>query len=260
LTKIYYFSGTGNTLWSARKLAELLGGDCTLHNIGAEAYADTLVIEAGAVVLLFPSYAYGAPAVVRRFVKRAVFNTPYVAVFVTFGSSPGGTLGGIRRLLKRKYAGASFWGRIPSVENYIPIFGPQKPETIDKRLVLQRDATEEAARLVAARAVNRVCTFRPLSSFVSLLFSLAVPLFYTRYRLSGDCSGCGLCEKLCPVSAIVMRDGRPRFSGRCEHCLGCLNWCPRSAIHFGRLGPGTPRYHHPEIGPADMARSAPLSP
>jgi ferredoxin len=257
LTKIYYFSGTGNTLWSAKKMAEIIGGArspgaCTLHNIGVEAYRDNTIIEAGAVVLLFPSYAYGAPAIVRRFVKRAVFNTPYIASFVTFGTSPGGTLAEVNRILTRKYKGASFWGRIPSVENYIAIFGPPKPKTTEKRLALQRDATEEAARGVIAARTNRINTFRPLSSFISLLFSLGVKLFYKYYRLSAGCNGCGICARVCPVSAVAMRNGRPVFSGKCEHCQGCLNWCPKAAIQFARLKPGVPRYHHPEIRLDDM--------
>jgi MinD superfamily P-loop ATPase len=86
------------------------------------------------------------------------------------------------------------------------------------------------------------------------LFSLGVKVFYKRYRLSAGCTGCGICEKLCPVSAIVMRDKRPVFSRKCEHCQGCLSWCPEGAIHFGRLKAGTPRYHHPEISLADMRR------
>ena len=254
LTKICYFSGTGNTLWSAKEIALQTGGEHELINIGVEAGKDEIVLEADAVVLLFPAYAYGAPLVVHDFVKRAVFKTPYIAVFVTFGTSPGGALAEICRILKRKKTGASYFGRIPSVENYIAIFGPQKAETIKKRLLLQSKATEEAGRCVIDRRTNHINTFCPFSTFVSMLFSLGVKIFYRWYRLSTECNGCGVCEKICPVSAIVMRNGKPEFSGKCEHCQGCLNWCPQKAIHFGRLKPGIPRYHHPEVNISGMSR------
>ena len=257
MIRIFYFSGTGNTLWSARKIAETIGGDCELHNTGTEAYLETITIEADAVVLLFPSYAYGAPVIVRRFVKKAVFKTPYIACFVTFGTTPGGALAEIARILRPKYRGGCYYGRIPAVENYTAIFGPPKANITGRRLALQREATRAAARAVMARQTNRVQTFRPLSSFVSLLFSLGVKIFYRYYRVAPDCDGCGICEKLCPVAAIVIQNKRPVFSGKCEHCQGCLAWCPRQAVQFWRLVSGVPRYHHPEITQADMARRFP---
>ena len=254
MTKICYFSGTGNTLWSAEKIAGQIGDKYELINIGIEAQKDAIILEADAVVLLFPAYAYGAPLVVHKFVQRAVFKTPYAAVFVTFGTSPGGALAEIGRILKRKKINAVYFGRIPAVENYIAIFGPPKAGTTEKRLQLQEKATAEAVYCIQERRANRINTFRPFSAFIALLFSLGVKVFYRWYKVSADCNGCGICEKVCPVSAITMKNGRPEFSAKCEHCQGCLNWCPRRAIHFGRLKSGTPRYHHPEISAADISR------
>jgi len=254
LVKIYYFSGTGNTFWSAEKIAEKIGGGYELLNIGVEAQKKEIVLEADAIVFLFPAYAYGAPVLVRRFIKRAVLKTSHIAVFVTFGTSPGGALAEIARILNRKNAAKAYYGRIPAVENYIAIFGPQKEKTIKKRLEMQRIATEEAARAVTQRLSNRINTFRPLSAFVALLFSLGVRVFYRWYKVSDDCNACGVCEKLCPVAAITMRNDKPAFSKKCEHCQGCLNWCPKNAILFGRINSTTPRYHHPEVDLEKISR------
>jgi len=254
LTKIYYFSGTGNTLWSAKRIAQIIGDGCELCNIGIEAQKSEIIIEAEAVILLFPSYAYGLPLIVRDFAKRAVFKTPYIAAFVTYGSSPGGSLAKISRILKKKNAGAFFFGRIPAVENYAAIFGAPTAQTVEKRTAMQREATEAAARCVIERRTNRVNTFRPFSSLVSLLFSLGVKIFYRHFRVSDNCNGCGICEKICPVAAIVIQNGCPVFSKICEHCQGCLSVCPRRAIHFGRIGPDTPCYRHPEISINDLFR------
>ena len=254
MTKIYYFSGTGNSLWSAKKIADIIGGGCELLDIGIEAQKDELIVEADAVVLVFPSYAYGLPLIVHRFAKNAVFKTPYAAAFVTYGSNPGGTLGALRRILKKKKINASFYGGIPAVENYLAMFGPPKAKTQERRLAVQKEATEKAARNVIERRENRVNTFRPLSAFVSLLFSLGVKIFYKHYRLSKDCNGCGICEKICPVSAIAMKDGQPLFSKKCEHCQGCVNMCPLRAIQFGRVKFGAPGYRHPEININELTR------
>ena len=254
VVKLYYFSGTGNTLWSAQTIAKEIGGDCQLINIGIEAQKKEIVLEADAIVFLFPAYAYGAPVVVRNFVKRAVLKTSHISLFVTFGTSPGGALAELGRILKRKNAAQIFYGRIPSVENYIAIFGPQKPELIQKRLEMQRAATAEAARAVSQRLSNRINTFRPFSAFISLLFSLGVRIFYKWYKVTDDCDACGFCEKLCPVSAITIQNQKPVFSKKCEHCQGCLNWCPKNAILFGRIDSLTPRYHHPDIDTDKISR------
>jgi ferredoxin len=247
LTKIYYFSGTGNSLWSAQKIAEIIGGPCELYNIGVVAQENEVIVEADAVILVFPSYAYGLPLIVSRFAKSAVFNTPYVAALVTYGTSPGGTLAALGRILKKKKIAASFFGRIPAVENYLAIFGPQKTQIVERRLAMQEEATEEAARCVIERRENRVCKFRPFSLLIYSLFYIAVQFFYKWYRLGAECNGCGLCKKMCPVSAIIMQDKRPVFTKRCEHCQGCLNICPLRAIHFGRVTKKTPGYYHPWV-------------
>ena len=258
MTKIYYFSGTGNSLWSARKIAESIDGECALINIGSEVWKGETAVEADAVVLLFPSYAFGLPLAVRRFAMNAVFKTPYLAAFVTFGSTLGGTLASLSRILKRKNIDRVYFGRIPAVENYIAIFGSPKEKTKRRRLEMQTEATGEAARCVAERRVNRINVFRPFSAFIWLLFSIALKFFYKWYRVSDDCNACGVCEKLCPVSAVSIRDVsgklRPVFSAKCEHCQGCLNWCPKKAIHFGLLNAGVARYHHPEVSLKDIVR------
>jgi ferredoxin len=253
MTKVCYFSGTGNSLWSARKIAQGIKEDCEFINIGAEAQRDEIPIEADAIILVFPSYAYGLPIIVSAFLKKAVFKTPYIASFVTYGTSPGGTLASASRILKRKFKGGVFFGRIPAVENYIAIFGPPKEKPTKKRLAMQRETTDQAIRAVIERRTNKINTIRPISAFISSLFSLGAKVFYKTYKVTDGCNGCGICERVCPVSCVTMVNNRPVFSGKCEHCNGCLNWCPQKAIHFGRLKSDTDRYHHPEISASDMA-------
>jgi len=258
LIAICYFSGTGNTLWSAKKIAEMIKDAGEPVNIGIAARKGN-VIEADAVVLLFPSYAYGLPLIVRRFAQNAVFKTPYIAAFVTFGSSPGGTLAALSRILKRKNTGGLYFGRIPAVENYIAIFGPPKETTMRWRLAMQRQATEEAARCIIERRGNTVNTFRPFSVFIAWLFSIGVKIFYKYYRVSDICNGCGICKNICPVAAIEMKEKRPVFSGKCEHCSACIDICPLRAIQFGRSKFNTQGYCHPQINIKELGRKRYLS-
>jgi ferredoxin len=270
MTKIYYFSGTGNTLWSARRLAELLthpeppavdapdtavapSQACEIFNIAAETRRTSITIEADAVIVLFPAYAYQTPSMVRKFLLKAKIRAPYIAALATFGSDPGGALADARRILTRKKPPLSCAGGIPCVENYITIFGVPSPETKEKRLAMQRTATENMARMIGERKIKRVVlTFRPFSALVSSLFRAAKRLFVKGYKVADQCNGCGLCARICPAGAIVIIENKPAFSTACEHCQACLNWCPMRAIRYVRITPDSERYHHPDVKAADM--------
>ncbi|MCL2265733.1 MAG: EFR1 family ferrodoxin [Treponema sp.] len=257
MTKIYYFSGTGNSLWSARKIAQIINDfypeqNCALYNIGKEAEKEEIIIEAETVVFIFPSFAYGPPAIVSRFVKKAEFKTDYLAAFTTYGSSPLGTMGIFRRYLKKKKIDKMFFGNIPAVENYLAMFGTPKAKTIERWTEMQKKATEKAAHSIIGKKENKICTFTPFSSFVSWLFSFGLKIFYKYYRLSSVCCGCAVCANICPVSAIEMKNGHPVFTSKCEHCQGCVNICPLRAIQFARVKFGTPGYCHPDIQIKDL--------
>jgi ferredoxin len=267
MTRIYYFSGTGNTLWSARKIAGYLEGHANpssavepvpveMFNIGRLMRLPPVPVEADRVIFMFPSYAYQMPLMVGRFLIRSEIRSPYIAALVTYGSDPGGTLAEAHHILKRKNLSLSFAGRIPCVENYIPIFGPPGERAKKKRLLLQEGATEKAARAIGEGKTNSPWKIRPFSVFISSLFRLGLRkgIFAKAFKLGAECNGCGLCGKICPAGAITMENGKPVFSAACEQCQACLNWCPRRGISFLRLKPGTERYHHPGIRVEEMGK------
>ncbi len=232
----------------------IIGEPCELHNISIEAEKDEIIIEAQAVIIVYPSYAYGLPLIVRRFVEAAVFKTQYLAAFVTYGSDPGGSQAELYRLLKKKKISSLYFGEIPAMENYIPFFGPPKEEQIAKRAAMQEEATGKAAHCVIERRTNNVFPFHPLSLIISFLFSLGVRIFYRHYKVSGKCNGCGVCEKVCPAAAIKMKEKRPVFSAKCENCVACIDICPSRAIQFGRARFNTRGYCHPDISISELGR------
>ena len=57
------------------------------------------------------------------------------------------------------------------------------------------------------------------------------------------CTGCGLCEKLCPAKAIELRGERPIWVKEdCCMCMACINRCPAVAIEYGEYSKGKYRY------------------
>ena len=66
-TIIFYYTGTGNSLWSARLLAEGLGGAKLLPMKEADALAAG---DAEAVGFVFPVHMWGVPGPVVQFIEK----------------------------------------------------------------------------------------------------------------------------------------------------------------------------------------------
>jgi dihydroflavonol-4-reductase len=249
---VYYFSGTGNSLDAARTIAAKTGG--RTFPMTREAVLAAKNHGERAAVFVFPSYAYGLPGLVRRFLKKIPLAPDYLAAVVTCGSAYGGSLAHARRLLQARGRRLNFSGAVESQENFLPIFGVPEEERMAERLRLHAAQAEIVAGSIAAFSHNAPDRAPFLSAPISLVFRAASPLLACALVISRACTGCGLCESLCPAGAIVVRgDGRRKIlRRRCQHCQGCLNFCPKKAVRFLRVGPETGRYHHPAVKAKDM--------
>lgn len=97
-------------------------------------------------------------------------------------------------------------------------------------------AGDGAGRLRSARArksraglINSIprCLFRPLSYLLTCRPRIDTAL----------CRACGLCEKVCPRSAIQRRGrGLRIIKSRCVLCMCCLEACPHQAVEL--MSPG----------------------
>jgi ferredoxin len=251
-TKIFYFSGTGNTLASAKQIAAALGDTAVIsiarvmEKSGPDKRAP-IAIESDSVIIMYPAYGYGAPAMVRAFLKRADVRCEYLAVLVLYASKAGGAPAAAKNLLKKRKIKVNYFGRIRSVENYIPMFGAPKDEKVGPRVALQKTETARVADDIRARKTNKVLGFRPFAAFINLLFRGGRHLFVKSYRVLPSCTGCGVCANICPTGCIKIENGRAKVTKNCEHCQACLNFCPHKAIRYRNMKPHTKRYHHPDI-------------
>ena len=247
---IVYFSGTGNSRYAARLLAERLEDEIIdAGNYFAGEKTAALSSEKP-WVFVCPTYAWRMPRAFTAFIERSSFTGAKEAYFVM---TCGSDIGGAGKYIVKLCAEKDFrcMGVLPVVmpENYIAMFGV--PDAAEAREIVAdaKPRIESAAAYIAeGRRFNsvKVSVMGMLNSnFNGMFYSVCVK---DKNFAAGDkCVGCGLCAKDCPMGNIRMENGRPVWNGNCTHCMRCICSCPQEAIEYGKTSVGKPRYKCPEV-------------
>jgi ferredoxin len=255
---VYYFTGSGNSLVAARGLAEGLGSDPP-EPIAQLVQKHEVAPSEDAVGLVYPAHHWGPPDIVLRFARhlRPLANA-YVFAVATYGGRPGRPFSPLHKALRKWGHGLDAGFHVKTVQNYVPVFAIPHESV---QTVLQEGAGRKVDQIAAAviqRADGEPERWRRRPFVRAYYLSSKRNLHYKDrwFTVSGGCSSCGVCEKVCPVRNIVMREKTPHWLHRCEQCFACLHWCPESAIEWGGATRGMGRYHHPDVTVEDMMEQA----
>ena len=198
---IFYFSGTGNSAWVARQLAE--GQNEELFSIAVEIdkNKEYKLREGEKVGFVFPVYAWGPPEIVLRFIRRLKMTKPEYLFFVcTCGDDTGRTA-----------------------------------QLFSSAVARVRFINEEIASRVQTKHYN--CHEGALPFTKSYFLR---PFFNTflmspkPFHATEACIACKKCEKACPVNNIKVTD-RPVWGDNCTQCLACYHICPVHAVEYGKV-------------------------
>ena len=254
---IYYFSGTGNSLHAAGRIADALG-DCKVRPMAGLADSSGVKPAESRVGLVFPMYFEGVPELVERFCRNLeVDDECYLFALVTSGGGPAWALHDLNRILQGRLDAGIV---VPMVGNYVALYGIPPQEKIDKRLSAAEKGLTEAASVFA----DRRGTFRGdtpvlgwlLERLMHRRWRRSLPMRDRRFTVNQSCTLCGTCVRVCPVGNILLEDDGPVWHHRCQECLACLHWCPERAIDYGTRSSSRGRYHHPDIALEDMVLQA----
>ncbi len=247
---IVYFSGTGNSRYAAAFLADRLGDDILDAGTWMKESKRAELTSDKPWVFAAPTYAWQLPRVFDAFLRQGRFTGSKEAYFVmTCGEDIGGPEKELKDLCRAM--GLTFRGVLGVVmpENYITLF--EAPDKAEAAQIVQ------AAHPVLEKGAQCIRQGKPFSEakggILNWIKSGPVnrafyPMFVKdkAFRVTADCNGCGLCEKLCPLNNISMEDGKPRWKGNCTQCMACICGCPREAVEYGRRSKGKIRYWCPE--------------
>jgi hypothetical protein len=98
---IFYYTGTGNSLWVARTLAEALG-DTELISI-ADWGIEKRTIDSDAIGFVFPVHIWGVPGRIIEFIDEVELAQPgYVFAVAVNAGQAASTLVQLKNILKKK--------------------------------------------------------------------------------------------------------------------------------------------------------------
>ena len=244
---ILYFSGTGNSNYVAKRIADALGDALVNLNDRIKA-SDTSSVETGErVIIVTPTYAWRIPRVVRGWLRKTELRGARQAWFVmTCGSEIGNANKYNRDLCAEKAISCMGTAQIVMPENYIAMFSAPQA---DKARQIVAQAEPSIDRAIAA--IQRNQPFAPTRNnlYDRFMSGPVNPIFYKfcvkadAFTVSDTCIGCGQCAKRCPMNNVTLKDGKPVWGKNCTHCMACICYCPKEAIEYGKKSVGQPRYH-----------------
>ena len=244
---ILYFSGTGNSNYVAKRIADAPGDALVNLNDRIKA-GDTSPVETGErLIVVTPTYAWRIPRVVRDWLRKTELRGAKQVWFVmTCGSEIGNADKYNRELCAEKAISCMGTAQIVMPENYIAMFSA--PQADEAREIVAK--TEPNIDCVIA-SIQSNQPFAPTrNNLYDRFMSGPVNLIFYKFCVKADaftvsdtCIGCGQCAKRCPMNNVTLKDGKPVWGKACTHCMACICYCPVSAIEYGKKSVGQPRYH-----------------
>lgn len=231
--RIYYFTGTGNSLRAAQKIAEVFE-NAELVSMRIDP-ADVPADDCDVTGFVYPVYHWTAPAPVVRFIKELPINTDsYIFAVANPSLVCGYAVERVAALIKEKGGRLAYGNMINSVANYAIVYPPVPPARLmvpfmeRKAEKIAEDIRQRKERAYPkADILVRMKYKRFMKPYINLQKYADYP-----FTISDGCIGCGLCGKVCPCNNISIRNDRPVFLHHCANCMACVTSCPRRAIGY----------------------------
>ncbi len=251
---IFWFSGTGNSLWVARRLASALND--TLIDV-AQASIDgkhDYTLKPGeSLGFVFPTHSWGPPPLVCDFASKlnlgGTTSNTHCYMVTTCGDDVGLTVEILQKALGDITIKAAFSVQMPNTYVCLPGFDVDDQATEHRKLIAAKTRVEKIEMAIAERR-NIIDAERGKAAWAKS--RIIRPGFISsamndkKFKVSTTaCTRCGKCAAQCPVHNIVSSpDGTPQWQGNCTMCLRCLHMCPACAIDYGNATQKKGRYHH----------------
>lgn len=248
---VFYFTGTGNSLYVARKLCE------NPLSIPEVLKGETSEFAADEIGIVYPIYGHIPPHIVSEFIRRVKLNAPYLFAIMTYGFRTCSAAEILEKLAAENGLHFNYVTSIKMVDNFLPAFDMNEQIKMDKH-------EEEHIAMAAKDIDNHRNWVQPVSEeerrqhaeFMQRAGYTLTRKAEDTFIISDKCIKCGICTKVCPRSNYSLTEKSAACKGKCEYCLACIQNCPQKAIMLkdGEKNPDA-RYRHPGISLMDIIKS-----
>jgi Ferredoxin len=267
--EIYYFSGTGNSLYVAKELQKRINKTDLIPIVSL---MDKNIIKTSAetVGFVFPIHLAMVPAPVIEFLEKLdLKSAEYIFAVATRTGSQHRAFIDLKKVLDKKGndLNSYFTLNMASNDPKFKEWQPAKEEEIaDLELEVQNNL-EYIQNIILNKdeSYEKDTNFTVSMPFFSIL-SLVLPVLNKFYNVefyaNSKCSGCRTCEKVCLSGKIKMKHKMPVWqeSIPCFFCHACLNYCSDQAVQiksnrfFKSYTEENGRYSHPYATADDISR------
>lgn len=245
---VLYFSGTGNTEYIARLIAEGLGDECVNLFDRIRTNDKSPLCSDKTYVICAPIYVCEMPLFMIRYLKSIEFKGSNKVYFVfTSGGYCGSAKIQAKYFAMKKKLKCLGCAEFVMPRNYVAnnMYDMDSDEVIHTKI---SNATRKVNQVVEAIKSETKLKTRHVWLFETLIITPFAPV-WTKYKLvakdfytTDQCVGCKICEKVCPLNNIKIEDKRPKWGESCTHCMACISKCPKNAIEYGNCTQGKTRY------------------
>lgn len=224
---VFYFTGTGNSLYIAKQI------DDDPISIPQAMRQESLDIADESIGIVAPVYGHELPEMVKEFLKKASFYTPYFFMLLTYGNRHGGAAELAQKLCAECGIEPDYINIVLMADNWLPSFDMNEQVKIDKHIPEQIEAIR--ADLAARKHWISPVTDGDRAAHQQFLESMShMPPDAWQHLIAVDiekCSGCGICAQVCPSGSMRVENGKAaHLPSRCQTCLACIHACPQKSI------------------------------
>lgn len=242
---VLYFSGTGNSRYAARRIAQIAEDEVLSINERLKTGDRSPVKSDKPLVFVGPVYAGRLPRVMEEYIRETAFDGCKSVYFVvTCAQTPWHTREYVEKLCREM--GFALWGFCSVVmpQGYVAGGGTQPKEVNDRILQAAEPVILKIAQTIRDRQLlEKEPMGKAMMSRVLNPIMYAAMISAKAFRVTDECTGCGKCEARCPLNNVKLADGKPTWGKNCTHCMACIAGFPRQAIEYGSQTVGKPRYY-----------------
>ena len=233
-----YFSGTGNTKYIAQQYSKRM--NCGCYSIEDNIDFIKVISMNECICVCFPIYDSRVPRIFREFIHkyRELFKDKQLIILVTQMFFSGDGARSLTDLFPKNYLHVLYAEHFNMPNNVcnIPFLWKiwvKNGRLNDKKLYKANKKLKKTCNdIKSGRVVKR--GFNVFSKILGLCQGSFAEKIEERGKVSvktySDCTGCGICVKICPMKNLELIGGKIEHKNNCTICYRCVNTCPQKAI------------------------------